>query len=280
MKRKYFIFAWLGLLISCANGGMESNGSQGPNGNSSTLPSAPLTSDVGELPPSSLETSNPILSVGQDSSTHQPTPSIPSVETPSVEPELPSTEEPTYNPDGSQHLNPPTNLKKEPWSQTETIYDFSNEFPENFSYIYGHKILDNPNFYSESAGGGWKITVPNSSARMGVQTPMFETNLKLEIRLYIGGIFNNNNKVDEKTPFITIYGFSQTGDLVRTKEVDNMSNFYNYKNSKNPIQIYMNGEGISYLELRFTNAPYKSSQCYNFALLKMGFKTFPYAYEE
>ncbi len=182
----------------------------------------------------------------------------------------------SYNPDGSKALPKPS-VSVSTWGQEETIYDFKESFPEEFSYIYGHQILKNPKFYSE---GGWKITVPNSSARMGFQTPIFNTDLKIEIRLYIAGIYNSNNKVDEKTPFITIYGFDESGKLIRTKEVENLTNFYNYKNSKNPLQIYFNGENVSYMELRFTSAPYKSSQCYNFGINQIGFKTFPYPINE
>ncbi len=178
----------------------------------------------------------------------------------------------SYNPDGSKTLPKPSHIVST-WGQQETIYDFKESFPEEFSYIYGHQILDNPKFYSE---GGWKITVPNSSARMGFQTPIFNTDLKIEIRLYIAGIYNSNNKVDDKTPFITLYGFDENGKLIRTLEVENLKNFYNYKNSKTPLNIYFNGENISYMELRFTSSPYKSSQCYNFGINQIGFKTFPY----
>ena len=177
-----------------------------------------------------------------------------------------------YNEDGSAKLPIPTK-EVSSWGQQETKYDFSYQFPEEFSYIYGHKILDNPSFYSK---GGWKITFPNSSARMGFQTPLFNTDLKIEIRLYISEINNSNNKVDKDNPFITIYGFDMYGKLIRTSKIENVANFYNYQNSSSPLNFYFNGEGISYMELRFTSAPYKNSQCYNFGINSIGFKTFPY----
>ncbi len=182
-----------------------------------------------------------------------------------------------YNPDGSLHLPSPTNETKLEWSQTESKYDFTNSFPEGFRYIYGHKILDNPNFYAD---GGWKITVPNSQARIGLQTPHFQSDLKIEIRLYLSGVFNSNNKVDEDNPWIRIYGFDENGKLTQVKEVLSPVNFYQYANSSNPINFYMSGENVSYLELRFAASPYKGSQCYNFGIKEIGFKTFPYAYED
>lgn len=182
-----------------------------------------------------------------------------------------------YNPDGSK-TQPIPQCEVSDWGQTEKTYDFVDSFPEEFSYIYGHQILKNPTFYANE--GGWKITIPNSSARMGFQTPRFNTDLKIEMRLYIGSINNSNNKIDEDNPFMLIYGFDAKGNLIRTIEIENQTNFYNYKNSSNPLNFYINGENLSYLEVRFTAAPYKGSQCYNFGIKKIGFKTFPYAIKE
>ncbi len=178
-----------------------------------------------------------------------------------------------YNPDGSKHQDPPTNDPKLAWSQEETLYDFSSSFPEGFKYIYGHQILNNPSFYSK---GGWKITVPNGSARMGFQTPLFESDLKIEIRFYFSEINNNNNKVDEDNPWITIYGFDEQGKITQTKTEETPSKFSNYENNKTPFNIYISGENVSYLEVRFTACPYKGSQCYNYGIKAIGFKTFPY----
>ena len=46
------------------------------------------------------------------------------------------------------------------------------------------------------------------------------------------------------------------------------------------ITIYLNGVGVSYLEILNTNLPYKSSQSYNFAVLGITLTGFPYAYED
>lgn len=263
VKMKKLLFLCLLVLMGCSQ--KTSNTSLEQESVSTSFESS-LISEINSDIESSLTTNKSSIS---SSNTHETSSKF----TTSVTSDKATSE--SYNPDGSKTLPIPSKSVST-WGQEETIYDFKESFPEEFSYIYGHQILKNPAFYS---AGGWKITVPNSSARIGFQTPIFNTDLKIEIRLYIAGIYNSNNKVDEKTPFITIYGFNETGKLIRTLEVENLKNFYNYKDSKNPLQIYLNGEGLSYFELRFTAAPYKSSQCYNFGINQIGFKTFPYPIE-
>ncbi len=244
MKKKLIILGLL--LISC------SNNNQTNNSKDSYMSSSNVTSKESIL--SSIdESSSSFISNVSSSSTNE----ISSLE---------------HNEDGSAKLTPPK-TRIDSFSSKETIFDFTNSFPDGFSYIYGNKILNNPTFYSN---GGWKITVPNSLARIGFQTPLFNSDLKIELRFYIGDINNSNNKVDKDNPFITIYGFKEDGTLVRTKKIENQSNFHNYENSKTPLNFYLNGENIDYLEVRFTSAPYKSSQCYNFGIKQIGFKTFPY----
>ena len=104
--------------------------------------------------------------------------------------------------------------------------------------------------------------------------------MKLEIRLYFTGIFNNNDKVDKDNPWITVYGFNNERKIVQTKYVECPNNFYSLKNNSSPFHFYMSGENVTYLEIRFTAPPYKSSQCYNFGIKQIGFKAFPYKYEE
>ena len=189
------------------------------------------------------------------------------------------TDEDKYNPDGSKLLPLPTSSLDEVWNENETLYNFQTSFPEGFNFIYGHQIVNTPKFYN-SENNGWKITFPNTETRLGLQTPLFTSNLKLEIRLYFTGIFNNNDKVDKDNPWITVYGFNNERKIVQTKYVECPNNFYNLKNNSNPFNFYMSGEGVTYLEIRFTAPPYKSSQCYNFGIKQIGFKAFPYKYEE
>lgn len=184
-----------------------------------------------------------------------------------------------YNPDGSKLLPLPTTKLEEVWNEKETLYNFQTSFPNGFNYIHGHQIVKTPKFYDNDEKG-WKITFPNTGARLGLQTPFFVSNLKLEIRLYFTGIFNNNDKVDEDHPWITVYGFNNDRKIVQTKYVECPKNFYNLQNNSQPFNFYMSGEDVTYLEIRFTAPPYKTSQCYNFGIKQIGFKSFPYKYNE
>ena len=173
------------------------------------------------------------------------------------------TDEDKYNPDGSKLLPLPTSSLDEVWNENETLYDFQSSFPNGFNYIHGHQIVKTPKFYDNDEKG-WKITFPNTGARLGLQTPFFVS----------------NDKVDENHPWITVYGFNNERKIVQTKYVECPNNFYSLKNNSSPFHFYMSGEGVTYLEIRFTAPPYKSSQCYNFGIKQIGFKAFPYKYEE
>lgn len=273
-KKNYFLLVGL-LLCSCASNLPTSSSTNNESSFSSlediksdeTLIST--SNDIDSIEPSSdINSSNHFSSYDEPSNNVSSNSSISS--NGSINSSVTKEE---YNPDGSKRQEPPTNNPKLAWSSQESLYDFSSSFPEGFKYIYGHQILKNPAFYSK---GGWKITVPNGSARMGFQTPLFESDLKIEIRFYFSEINNNNNKVDEDNPWMTIYGFDEQGNIKQTLTVETPSKFSSYENNKTPYNIYMSGENVSYLEVRFTACPYKGTQCYNFGIKAIGFKTFPY----
>lgn len=289
-KRILFLFPIL-LLSSCQDPDAMISSSITSAPTSSIKSDEPLSSSSTVLPSSSSASSSSLTTVVPSTSTTTPTTTpLPSTSTiiPSTSSFVPSTttiassstgeDEIIYNPDGSQRLPVPTSEVKETWGKEETKYSFLESFPEGFHYIYGHRILNQANFYQDTTKG-WKISVPNSSARLGFQTPLFVSDLKIEIRLYLSGVYNSNNKVDEDEPWLRVYGFNKKGELTQIKEVECPKNFYNYKNSKTPINFYMSGEDVDYLEVRFTAAPYKGTQCYNFGIKEIGFKTFPYAYD-
>lgn len=273
MKNKKFIILTLSLLlISCSSN--KGNSSNNISINDSLI-NSDYQSSISSNTESSLENSSVNESENssyEDSSSSSSSNSSSEVISEDVSSDINSEE---YNEDGSKKLNPPTYRLSEVWSSEETKYDFTSSFPEGFSYIYGHKILTNPNFYASIPS--WKVPFPNSSARGGFQTPLFTSDKKIEIRFYIGEIANSSKKVDEKNPFLKIYGFNQEGKLIRSYDFSSPSNFYSYRNSKNPLRYYINGENIDYLEFRFLSQPYKSSQCYNFGIKEIGFKMFPYA---
>ena len=274
MKKSILFLLPLLLLSSCQNVDTISSSSiDNETTSSSSKNDEPISSNSNVSPSTSTTITPSTMVVTPSTNTITPFTPNQTSSSSSLEDEI------TYNPDGSQHLPVPQEYVKETWGTQEVKYSFLESFPEGFQYIYGHKILNNPKFYQDNTKG-WSISVPNSLARMGVQTPLFDSNLKIEIRLYLTSINPSNNKVDQDQPWVRVYGFNKEGTLTQIKEVECPSNFYNYKNSSNPINFYMSGEDVDYLEIRFTAPPYKGSQCYNFGIKEIGFKTFPYAYVE
>ena len=184
------------------------------------------------------------------------------------------------NEDGSDKLPIPCNkdnkIKIGNDNNTMTSFSFYDSLPTYFRAIYGNNIHNSKNiFYSETAGGGYEVKMggPNDPCR-GIQTAMFETNLKLEIRVNIGGIFNNSkgNEVDKDLPVMVIYGFDENGNYLRKVEIDQI----NKSNENGTIKKYMDGEDVAYLELRSLQCAYKSSQGYNYSLLGLDLIAWPY----
>ena len=185
------------------------------------------------------------------------------------------------NEDGSDKLPIPCNKNNKVVigndNASMTSFSFYNSLPDNFRAIYGNNIHNSKNiFYSETAGGGYEVKMggPNDPCR-GIQTAMFETNLKLEIRVNIGGIFNNSkgNDVDKDLPVMVIYGFDEDGNYLRKVEIEKITK----DNENGTIRKYMDGSDVAYLELRSIQCAYKSSQGYNYALLGLDLIAWPYS---
>lgn len=183
------------------------------------------------------------------------------------------------NEDGSDKLPIPCNknnkIKIGNDNASMTSFDFTYSLPDYFRTIYGNNFnTGNSLFY---ANGGYQIKMggPNTPTR-GIQTAMFESNLKLEIRINIGDMFNNSkgNDVDKDLPVMVIYAFNEDGKYLRKVEIDTIT-----KNNENStIKKYMNGEDVAYLEIRALQCAYKSSQGYNYALLGLDLIAWPYEY--
>lgn len=146
--------------------------------------------------------------------------------------------------------------------------------------IYGRNIVkaSSIKYYSSTEGGGINMhTNKNATTYYGLQTHMFEDNwLKLELDIHIGTMKNNSKKVDKDKPIFTINAYNDQGKLLRTYYRDN----FDTGMMNHDIKIYLDGTNVSYLEILNTNLPYKSSQCYNFAVLGITLTGFPYAYED
>lgn len=183
------------------------------------------------------------------------------------------------NEDGSDKLPIPCNknnkVKIGNDNSSMTSFDFSYSLPDYFRAIYGNNFnTGNSLFY---ANGGYQIKMggPETPSR-GIQTAMFESNLKLEIRINIGDMFNNSkgNDVDKDLPVMVIYAFDEDGNYLRKVEIETIT-----KNNENStIKRYMDGEDVAYLEIRALQCAYKSSQGYNYALLGLDLIAWPYPY--
>ena len=185
------------------------------------------------------------------------------------------------NVDGSDKLPIPCNktnkIKIGNDNQTMTSFEFIDSLPNNFRAIYGNNFNSSKNiFYALNNGGGYQIKMggPNEPAR-GIQTAMFESNLKLEIRINIGAMFDNThgNKVDKDLPVMVIYAFDENGTYLRKAEIEEITK----KNENSSITRYLDGTDVVYLEIRALQCAYKSSQGYNFALLGLDLIAWPYA---
>ena len=146
--------------------------------------------------------------------------------------------------------------------------------------IYGRNIVkaSSIKYYSSTEGGGINMhTNKNATTYYGLQTHMFEDNwLKLELDIHIGTMKNNSKKDDKDKPIFTINAYNDQGKLLRTYYKEN----FDTGMMNHDIRIYLDGTNVSYLEILNTNLPYKSSQCYNFAVLGITLTGFPYAYED
>ena len=183
------------------------------------------------------------------------------------------------NEDGSDKLPIPCNknnkIKIGNDNASMTSFDFTYSLPDYFRAIYGNNFNTGSSLFYANGGYQIKMGGPNTPTR-GIQTAMFESNLKLEIRINIGDMFNNSkgNDVDKDLPVMVIYAFNEDGKYLRKVEIDTIT-----KNNENStIKKYMNGEDVAYLEIRALQCAYKSSQGYNYALLGLDLIAWPYEY--
>ena len=184
------------------------------------------------------------------------------------------------NEDGSDKLPIPCNknnkVKIGNDNASMTSFEFIDSLPAYFRPIYGNNFNSSKDlYYAMNNGGGYRIKMggPNEPS-FGIQTAMFETNLKLEIRINIGAMFNNShgNKVDKDLPVMVIYSFDENGKYLRKVEIDQITK----SNENGTIKKYMDGTDVAYLELRALQCAYKSSQGYNYALLGLDLIAWPY----
>lgn len=263
---KKIISLFFTILLSACNNGTNNK----PNSNNVVSSTSSVLSTLSEDKSSVFS---------EQSSSVLPSPStLPSSTSPSISSTLPSVPSssssisitrPSTNPDGSKTLPIASDLKNRIDITDYTYFDFKSSLPTNFEHIYGNNIT-NPAFYAD-ATGGLKIN-ENSGPRKGFQTAVFNSWLKIEVRIHIGLFYNASHSVNATNPVFTIYGFDENGLIVTTSFIEEMQK----TSENNYVRVYLSNPSICYLEIRATNLPYKSSQVYNFGITGLTLKGWPY----
>ncbi|MEG0978019.1 MAG: hypothetical protein RSD40_00025 [Bacilli bacterium] len=246
-------------ITSLSNTSIESSDTSTSTSTSTTTSTSSTTSTTTD--PTTLPTTT-------DPTTTDPTTSI--------DPSIPT--DPT--PDNSPRLAIPTNIDNKLILENNIrqTFEFKNDIiPDNWRTIFGYKFGKVPQ-YAESYGYGLEFKISNSGAGRGIQSPMFTCSLKLEIDLEIGKLSNSNNVVspNDKRPVFSVYGFSSTGQFIRSVDLFTLDK----GNENHSKKLYMSGVDISYLEIKMLRNPYKSQQAYNCQLLGISLVSYPYEYKE
>lgn len=162
---------------------------------------------------------------------------------------------------------------KTAWSNN----DLTSTLPEGFRYIYRNACDDgpinhkaSPNFYSSNnnAPGGLKI----NKTGVGFQSFMFShTGQKLEIRLGISQVNNNNDKYEDNKDTFHFYFFNNKGEFLTKYAVKEKT----IKTSTTEIKFYVteNASEIAYFEFRCNAMPYQGQQCYNVGIKHCNIKS-------
>lgn len=162
---------------------------------------------------------------------------------------------------GPENVNNPIDVSN--WIN----FDLYDSLPEHWSYIMGNnKVNSRGDFYSSTAGGGFKF----SSLYYGLQTPLINSWVKLEIRLRISVVKNNSQKKDDDEPIFHIYGYNSKGKYIQLDYLNQGSITANSEGQE--IKLYIRNIDISYLEFRLNAFPYKGQQCYNFGVDQISIK--------
>lgn len=153
-----------------------------------------------------------------------------------------------------------------------TMTSFMDYMPEGYRAIHGNNFVKG-DYY---ASGQLKFSC-DTKARQGFQTPFFNTNKKLELRLCLGSFFNNTkgNNIDDELPVLAVYAMKSSGEIISTTTVMTL----NKGNEDHDYKIYMSGIDVAYLELRVVQHPYKGQQAYNFGLKGIHIVGYPYDYK-
>lgn len=177
------------------------------------------------------------------------------------------------NSDSPEELKTTLSADANSWSNN----DLTSSIPDGFRYIYRNSCDDgiinhktSPSFYSETAGGGIKIT----RSGVGIQSRMFTHNgAKLEIRIGIGCVNNASDTPEKNKEPLHVYFFDKVGDYIGKYAFEVGS--INAKSENNELKFYWteNAQNVAYFDVRCNARPYKNSQVYNFAIKSINYKS-------
>lgn len=197
------------------------------------------------------------------------------------------------NPDGSPRIAVPSNYL-DPYDYSSSYFNFdvseysySSSLAGGFSLIYGNGKYDKPGAskyeYNEDNPdvNGLKMDYydKNYTGRsyVGLQSPCLVSNKKIEFRFKVSashGTQRKNAKKDET--LFTIYSFSRDAKLVKTDEYSS-SGYCKTILNNGEVKLYITpAENISYFEFRLNQAPYSSSQEFNFNISRLTIRQWEY----
>ena len=263
MKKLILLIALL-LLTSCQGG--QSSSETHPGDNEPFLESETLSSESYESESKSESESESEVESESESESE--------VESESESEEIKDSEIPASGqnlPIGNKTVTGPKNSKN-PVDITNWVnFDLYDSLPTYFSYIQGNnKVNSRGDFYASSAGGGFKF----SKLYYGLQTPVFNSWKKLEVRFHISSVNNNSKEKDANAPIFHIYGYNLSGKYIQLDYLEQGS--ITVQSVGNEVKVYIINPDIAYLEFRLNAYPYKGSQCYNFGIDQISIKGWPY----
>lgn len=177
------------------------------------------------------------------------------------------TEE-TMLPIGNRTVSAPGNKDSKDDLTNWVDYEFDGSLPTNWSFISGNNKVSNAPFYADGS-------VKFAHLYYGLQTPMFNSWEKLEIRFHVSQVNNSSDSKKADQPIFHIYGYDESGKFISTDYLEQGS--ITTATAGNYTRVYVCNPNIAYLEFRLNANPYKGSQCYNFGLNKISMKGWPYS---
>lgn len=183
-----------------------------------------------------------------------------------------------YQMDLPKNSDNPINLKTTLSADNSTWLnnDWKDSIPEYNRYIYKNACDDgptnhktSPDFYSDDLGG-LKLSRPGE----GLQSPSFtHSGAKLEIRIGISSVNNNNKKPEEGKDPLHVYFFDKDGNYLNKYAFKEGSITAQSKDKELKFYYTENAINVSYFEIRMNTYPYKGSQCYNFGIKYVNIKS-------